>query len=46
MGNCVAFGRVEVKRSYLVGMNGIVHDAKAIGTIKMLDGDVLGGVEN
>lgn len=43
IGNCIAFGRSMVKRDQLVGENGIIHAAKAIGdTIKELDREVLG----
>ncbi|KAH7845026.1 hypothetical protein Vadar_034344 [Vaccinium darrowii] len=47
LGNCVSFGRSVVRGDELVGENGIVVAAKAIGdTIKKLNGDVLGGAEN
>nr|XP_027127648.1 coumaroyl-CoA:anthocyanidin 3-O-glucoside-6''-O-coumaroyltransferase 2-like isoform X2 [Coffea arabica] len=43
IGNCIAFGRSMVKRDQLVGENGIIYAAKAIGdTIKELDREVLG----
>nr|XP_027063670.1 coumaroyl-CoA:anthocyanidin 3-O-glucoside-6''-O-coumaroyltransferase 2-like [Coffea arabica] len=43
IGNCVAFGRSMVKRDQLVGENGLIYAAKAIGdTIKELDREVLG----
>lgn len=45
-GNCVAFGRLGVLRSELVGEDGVVVAAKAIGkTIRELDEDVLRGAE-
>ncbi|OIT00713.1 PREDICTED: malonyl-coenzyme A:anthocyanin 3-O-glucoside-6''-O-malonyltransferase-like [Nicotiana attenuata] len=47
VGNCIAFGRAMARRNELLGENGIVFAAKAIGdTIKELDRDVLGGAEN
>ncbi|KAL3509531.1 hypothetical protein ACH5RR_028932 [Cinchona calisaya] len=47
IGNCIAFGRSMVKRDQLMGENGILYAAKAIGdTIKELDRDVLGKAEN
>lgn len=47
VGNCVGFGRSSVSRGDLIGENGVVHAAKAIGdTIKKLNGDMLGGAES
>ncbi|XP_009774760.1 phenolic glucoside malonyltransferase 1-like [Nicotiana sylvestris] len=47
VGNCIAFGRAMARRNELLGENGIVFAAKAIGdTINELDRNVLGGVEN
>ncbi|XP_034703551.1 anthocyanidin 3-O-glucoside 6''-O-acyltransferase-like [Vitis riparia] len=46
LGNCVAFGRAVAGRSDLMGEEGIVAAAEAIGRkIKELDGEVLGGAE-
>lgn len=45
-GNCVAFGRSAAMRNELVGEDGLVVAAEAIGnTVKKLDGAVLGGAE-
>ncbi|KAJ8568831.1 hypothetical protein K7X08_032462 [Anisodus acutangulus] len=47
VGNCIAFGRAMARRNELLGENGRVFAAKAIGdTIKELDRDVLCGAEN
>ncbi|MCD7467267.1 hypothetical protein HAX54_004596 [Datura stramonium] len=47
VGNCIAFGRAMARTNELLGENGILFAAKAIGdTIKELDRDVLGGAEN
>ncbi|XP_060188156.1 phenolic glucoside malonyltransferase 1-like [Lycium barbarum] len=47
VGNCIAFGRAMARTNELLGENGIVFAAKAIGdTIKELNEDVLGGSEN
>lgn len=44
VGNCVGFGRSSATRRDLIGENGIVFAAKAIGdTIKKLNGDMLSG---
>ncbi|KAG6420441.1 hypothetical protein SASPL_116968 [Salvia splendens] len=46
-GNCVGFGRSEGRRGELVGEDGVVHAAKAIGdTVKKLNVDMLGGARN
>ncbi|XP_073135015.1 coumaroyl-CoA:anthocyanidin 3-O-glucoside-6''-O-coumaroyltransferase 2-like [Henckelia pumila] len=45
-GNYVGFGRSEARRDDLMGENGVLHAAKAIGnTIKRLNSDLLGGAE-
>ncbi|GFQ05539.1 coumaroyl-coa:anthocyanidin 3-o-glucoside-6''-o-coumaroyltransferase 2 [Phtheirospermum japonicum] len=47
VGNCVGFGRASASRKELLGENGIVYAAKAIGsTIKKLNGDMLGKAKN
>ncbi|KAI8010700.1 Malonyl-coenzyme:anthocyanin 5-O-glucoside-6'''-O-malonyltransferase [Camellia lanceoleosa] len=47
LGNCVSFGRSMAMGSELMGEDGIVIAAKAIGdTVKKLNGAVLGGAEN
>ncbi|XAR55451.1 Anthocyanin 5-(6'''-hydroxycinnamoyltransferase) [Bertholletia excelsa] len=47
LGNCVSFGRSTLKNNELVGENGIVIAAKAIGeTVKKLNQAVLGGAES
>ncbi|KAL0405736.1 UNVERIFIED_CONTAM: Coumaroyl-CoA:anthocyanidin 3-O-glucoside-6''-O-coumaroyltransferase 2 [Sesamum latifolium] len=47
VGNCVGFGRSSATRKELMGENGVVYAAKAIGdTIKKLNGDMLGGAKN
>lgn len=47
IGNCVGFGRSSATRRELMGENGVVYAAKAIGdTIKKLNGDMLGGAKN
>ncbi|KAL8045384.1 hypothetical protein ABFX02_08G110500 [Erythranthe guttata] len=46
-GNCVGFGRSSATRYELLGENGILFAARAIGdTIKKLNADMLGGAEN
>ena len=46
LGNCVAFGRAAAARKELMGEEGIVAAAEAIGRkIKELDAEVLGGAE-
>ncbi|KAL2248319.1 UNVERIFIED_CONTAM: Coumaroyl-CoA:anthocyanidin 3-O-glucoside-6-O-coumaroyltransferase 2 [Sesamum indicum] len=47
VGNCVGFGRSSATRKELMGENGVVYAAKAIGdTIKKLNGDMLGGAKS
>ncbi|XP_052208229.1 malonyl-coenzyme:anthocyanin 5-O-glucoside-6'''-O-malonyltransferase-like [Diospyros lotus] len=47
LGNCVSFGRSTAQGAELVGKDGIVVAAKAIGdTVKRLNGAVLGGAES
>ncbi|KAK4386147.1 Coumaroyl-CoA:anthocyanidin 3-O-glucoside-6''-O-coumaroyltransferase 2 [Sesamum angolense] len=47
VGNLVGFGRSSATRKELMGENGVVYAAKAIGdTIKKLNGDMLGGAKN
>ncbi|XP_057472377.1 coumaroyl-CoA:anthocyanidin 3-O-glucoside-6''-O-coumaroyltransferase 2-like [Actinidia eriantha] len=46
-GNCVSFGRSVATGHELVGEDGVVIAAKAIGdTVEKLNGEVLGGAEN
>ncbi|XP_047946314.1 phenolic glucoside malonyltransferase 1-like [Salvia hispanica] len=46
-GNCVGFGRSAARRGELVGEDGVVHAAKAIGdTVKKLNVDMLSGARN
>ncbi|XP_027343047.1 anthocyanin 5-aromatic acyltransferase-like [Abrus precatorius] len=46
LGNCVGFGRASVKREDILGEDGVVAAAKAIGsTIKKLDASIFAGAE-
>ncbi|MED6147247.1 hypothetical protein PIB30_042273, partial [Stylosanthes scabra] len=46
LGNCVGFGRASLRRRDLVGEEGVIVAAKAIGsTIKKLDESILGEAE-
>ncbi|KAL8511109.1 hypothetical protein ACS0TY_017798 [Phlomoides rotata] len=47
VGNCVGFGRSSATRRDLIGENGVVYAAKAIGdTIKKLNEDIMMGAQN
>ncbi|CAJ1782352.1 unnamed protein product [Sphenostylis stenocarpa] len=46
LGNCVGFGRASVRRKELLGEDGIVVAARAIGsTVKKLDASLIAGAE-